>query len=575
MVNQELARIFSEIADLMEIKGEDAFRINSYRKAARLFKDTTEDIAALSAAGKLTDLPGVGKHTAQRVTQFLAEGKIDVHQALRASVPAGLPGLLAIPGLGPKRIALVWRELGVECLADLKGALEAGKVALLPGMGQKTADKIRQGIEFLERSSGRIPIGRALPLARQIVDELARFPGVRNIAVAGSLRRGKETIGDVDILCDASEGHKVIKAFTVIQQVAQLLVSGDTKGSVLVGLPQGGQMQVDLRVVSAESFGAALQYFTGSKEHNIRLRELAVKKGWKLNEYGLFDGDKQIAGRTEEEIYRQLDMPLIPPELREDRGEIEAADRLPQLVELSDIRGDLHLHTPASDGKNTIEELAAAAKKQGYRYIAISDHSKSETIAKGLSIKAMKEHIRAVRAAAQKTPGIEVLLSTEVDVLSDGTLDYPDEILAECDIVTASIHTGMSQDRAKTTARTIAAMRSPYVNIIGHPTGRLIGEREAMDLDMGAVIEAAVQTGTALEVNAAWQRLDLCDRHIRQAIEVGARLVISTDGHSVSQMVEYMPYGVITARRGWATKKNILNTCPLRDIKKFVAAKRR
>jgi len=575
MVNQELARLFNEIADLMEIKGEDVFRINTYRKVSRIFKECTADIAALSAAGRLTELPGVGKGTAERVAQYLTEGKIDVHQKLIASVPPGLPTLLSIPGLGPKRIARMWRELGVESLDDLKNALATGKVASLPGMGDKTAEKIRQGIEFLERASGRIPIGLALPLAKHIADALNRLPGVRKVALAGSLRRGRETIGDADILCDAADGRKVIKAFVAMPCVKEVLAAGQTKGSVRVELPDGGRMQVDLRVVSRKSFGAAMQYFTGSKEHNIRLRELAVKKGLKLNEYGLFDGARQVAGRDEEGIYRHLGLPLIPPDLREDRGEIEVADRLPKLIEITDLRGDLHLHTPASDGRDSIEDLAAAAKKLGYQYIAAADHSKSEVIAHGLSIEAMRAHIEALRETARRIKGVEVLVSTEVDILADGTLDYPDEILADCDIVTASIHTGLSQERSKTTARTIAAMRSPHVHILGHPTGRLLGQREAMDLDMDAVIRAAVETGTALEVNAAWQRLDLCDRHIRQAVEAGATLVISTDAHSVEQMIEYMPYGITTARRGWAAKEHVLNTRPLAEIRKFVASKRR
>ncbi len=573
MLNIDLSRLFDEIADLMEIKGEDPFRINTYRKVARVFKDTTEDIAALSAAGKLTQLAGVGKGTADRVAQYLKEGKIDAHQELLSSVPAGLPALLAIPGLGPKRIALMWRELGVTSMDDLKGAIASGRLESLAGMGAKSVEKIRQGIEFLERSSGRIPVGLALPLAQEIRDAIAKMPGVRRVEFAGSLRRGQETIGDADILCDSSDGAKVVQAFTSLPQVRQVLSAGQTKGSVLMDLPNGGQIQVDLRVVEQGSYGSALQYFTGSKAHNVRLREVAIKKGLKLNEYGLFKDERQLAGENEEGIYSGLGLPLIPPELREDRGEIEAGKTLPKLVELSDIRGDLHMHTTASDGHNTIEEMAEAAKRLGYEYIAISDHSKSQTIANGLSIEAMRRQIDRVRKAAKRIKGIRILLSAEVDILGDGSLDYPDDILAECDLVIASIHSGLTQERSKVTARTLAAIRSPYVHIIGHPTGRLIGLRDAMDLDIDEVIRAASETGTALEINASWQRLDLCDIHARRAVEAGVRLVINTDAHDALQMKTYMPFGVAAARRGWASADAIPNTYSLIDLEHYLQSK--
>ncbi len=574
MVNKELSRIFNEIADLMEIKGEDAFRINTYRRVARVFKDTGDDIADMSATGKLTDLPGVGKGTASRVRQFIKEGRIDVREGLLAEIPQGLPALLSVPGLGPKKIALMWRGAGVESLDDLRRAIDKGTLVGLPGMGAKSVEKIRQGIDFLERSTGRTPIGLALPVAQRIADVIAKRADVKKVAPTGSIRRGSETVGDVDLLCDSQAGEEVVKAFTSLPEVRQVLASGPTKGSVLVALPNEGQLQVDLRVVPSASFGSALQYFTGSKDHNVRLRERAIKRKLKLNEYGLFDGDKQVAGRTEAQVYKKLGLPLIPPELREDRGEIDAADHLPRLIELSDLRGDLHLHTPASDGHDSIEALAEAGKKLGYQYIAISDHSRSQTIANGLSSDRMARHIQDIRAVARRVRGIEILVSAEVDILGDGSLDYPDELLAECDLVTASIHSGLGQSRARVTHRTIAAMHSPHVNVIGHPTGRLIGRREAMDLDMSAVIREAVETYTALEVNASWQRLDLCDVHLRQAIEAGARVVITTDAHSAAQMVEMMPYGVGTARRGWATPASILNAQPLHELREFIAASR-
>lgn len=573
MINKELARIFGEIADLMEIRGEEGFRVNSYRRAARTFKDVAEDVATLSAEGRLTQLPGIGKGTAARVAQYLKEGKIDVHQELLKDTPPGLIDLLRIPGLGPKKVALMWHRVGVESIDDLLAAIDSGKLIDLPGMGAKSVENIRQGIEFLQRSSGRTSIGLALPVAQEMANALAKLKEVEQVELAGSIRRWRETVGDVDILCRSTEGKKVIDAFVALPQVEKVLAAGETKGSVLASLPERGQLQVDLRVVPDASFGAALQYFTGSKEHNVRLRERAGRLGLKLNEYGLFKGERSIAGRTEESVYGKLGLPWIPPEVREDRGELEAGDSLPGLVQLSDIRGDLHLHTPASDGRDSIEALAAAAKTLGYRYIAITEHSKSQTVANGLSPERMAKHIEAIRESARRIKGIRVLVSTEVDILGDGSLDYPDELLAECDIVTASIHSGMGQRRDIVTKRTITAMHSRYVHIIGHPTGRLIGQREAMDLDVEAVINAAVETGTALEINGSWQRLDLCDLHVRQAIDAGAMLVISTDGHSVEGMVSSMPYGVATARRGWADRDHILNTQSLTRLMRFVASK--
>lgn len=573
MANQELADIFSEIADLLEIRGEDRFRVNAYRKAARTVESLAEDVADLLASGELASVPGIGKGTVEKVAQYVRDGRVQLHDELLASVPPGLPALLQIPGLGPKKVQVVWQRLRVESLDDLKRVIESGDLAELPGFGAKSVENLRAGIEFLERSAGRTPLGVAWPIARELAEGLKTAAAVRHVEVAGSVRRAKETIGDVDLLCTGEDGERIIRAFTSLPAARAVRASGDTKGAIVVETAEGGDLQVDLRVVPPESFGAALQYFTGSKEHNIRLREIASRKGWKLNEYGLFDGERQIAGRDEAEIYRKLGLPFIEPELREDFGEIEAGSALPALVSLDDIRGDLHMHSTYSDGRDSIEEMAAAAKARGYEYIAICDHSKSEPIANGMPVERLRAQIEEIRALNRRLKGFTVLAGCECDILTGGRLDYPDELLAQCDLVVASVHMGLGQDRATVTARTIKAMENPYVTIIGHPTGRLLGRRDTMDLDIDAVVRAAASTGTALEVNASWQRLDLKDVHIRQAIAAGAMLSIDTDAHDTEQL-DMMIYGVKTARRGWATKESVLNARMLAGLKKFVANKR-
>jgi len=571
MINQELARIFEEIADLLEIEGADVFRVNAYRKAARVIDELSEDVAGLAARNELTKIPGIGKGTAEKIQQYLAEGKITVHQELRSKLPEGLLALLTIPGLGPKKVAALYHQLKVATIKQLQAAIAAGKVEKLPGFGAKSVENILEGITFLAGSTGRTPLGIAWEIAENLVRDVAAFPGVRRVEAAGSLRRGRETVGDLDLLCEAKDSPAVVKAFTRLPHAKKVLAAGDTKGAITVFNPEGGEIQVDLRVVPAESFGAALQYFTGSKEHNVRLREIASKKGWKLNEYGLFAGDRALAGKDEAGIYKKLGLPFIPPEMREDRGEI-AARKLPQLVTLADIRGDLHVHTTASDGRNTIEEMAAAAKARGYSYLAITEHSKSSVIANGLSADKLRRHADKIRAVGGKLKGITLLAGVEVDVLADGTLDYPDSVLADLDWVVASIHSAQGQERKKVTARTIAAMENPHVHAIGHPSGRLLGKRDAMDLDWEAVFAAAARTGTALEVNASWQRLDLKDVHVRQALEAGCYLVISTDAHATDQL-DQIHFGVITARRGWAPPDRILNTWTIAQLRKWTTAK--
>lgn len=575
MNQSEIAKAFARIADLLEIAGGDRFRINSYRRVSRTIKDSTEDLAALAEAKKLTSLPGVGKGTAERIQQFLDTGTSDVLRELEAKLPPGLPGLLEIPGMGPKKVALVHDALDVKSMDELKVVIETGALAELPGLGAASVKKIAEGIAFLESSGGRTPLGIAWPMAQTLADQVRKLSGVRRVEIAGSLRRGKETIGDIDILCEADNGEEIIKQFVSLDGVKRVLAAGATKGSVTVERDKGKELQVDLRVVPTESFGAALQYFTGSKEHNVGLREIAVRKKLRLNEYGLFDGDSTIAGEREEDIYQALGVPLVPPELREDRGEFGSEACFEDLVTLADIRSDLHMHTVASDGKNTIEEMAEAAKALGYEYMAICDHSKSSTIANGLSIERMQSHIEAIRAANDRVEGITILVGCECDILSNGEMDYPAEILAQCDWVVGSIHSAMGSGGKKLSAteRTMAAMENPFVCVIGHPTGRLIHRRKPMELDMAAVVDAAKRTGTMLEINAAWQRLDLKDLHVRQAIAGGVMLSINTDSHRTEGFGQ-MRYGIVTARRGGAKRQHIANCLPLTALKKLVSSKR-
>ncbi len=573
MINTELAKAFDRIADLLEISGGDRFRINSYRRVSRTLSDLGDDVATIAERGKLTELPGVGKGTAERIQQYLASGTIDVLQELEGKLPDGLPDLLAIPGMGPKKVAAVHKQLGVGNLDDLKRVIDSGELAALPGFGAASVKKIADGIAFLETSGGRIAMGIARSVAVAVADRVKAIRGVKRVEIAGSLRRGAETIGDVDILCQASNGPAVVKAFIDAVQPKRVLAAGDTKGSLTVELPDRRELQIDLRVVPAESFGAALQYFTGSKDHNVRLREMAVKRKWRLNEYGLLDGDTRLAGANEEDIYRHLGLPCFPPELREDRGEFDEPEVMADLIGLDRIRGDLHVHTTASDGTASIEEMARAAKDHGYEYLAITDHSKSSTIANGLPLKRMEQHIEDIRAANAKIKGITLLVGCEVDILANGSLDYPDAILRECEIVVASIHSGLSGSRNVTTRRTVAAMESPYVTMIGHPSGRLLEQRPPMDLDMAEVIQAAARTWTALEVNASWQRLDLKDVHVRQAIDAGVMLAINTDAHSTGALGT-MHFGVTTARRGRARVRNVLNTRTLKALRKWIEGKK-
>ena len=564
MKNRDIAAVFTQMADLMEILGEDPFRVNSYRKSARTLEELTESVEELAATDRLMEIPGVGKGTAEKIREYLADGRITAHQELLAKVPPGLPGLLAVPGLGPKTLAKLWKQAGVTTLEELKTALgDPARIQAVQGMGPKKARQLLDSLAFLESGTRRIRRDQAEALAARLMAALGNEPSAKGVQAAGSLRRGKETIGDIDLLCQAppSEAERIIAGFTAAQGVLRVLAKGDTKGSVLLE----GDIQADLRVVGAKSFGAALMYFTGSKEHNVRLRELAAKRGLKLNEYGLFRGDQMIAGADEEGVYKAMGLPFVPPELREDRGELAAAagGKLPALLELSDIRGDLHVHTTASDGMNTIEEMIAACRARGYAYLAICDHSKSQVQAHGLDEARLARHAAQIRRAAARYDDILVLAGVEVDIFKDGALDF----------VTASPHSALGQGAAEATARLIAAIESGCVHCIGHPSGRLINARPGMELDIEAIAAAAARHNVALEVNADPMRLDLRDTHVRAAIAAGAKIIVNTDAHRIESL-ELMRYGVSNARRGWASCADVINTYPREKLLKWLRDRR-
>jgi len=578
MKNAAISELFYEMADIMEILGEDPFRINSYRKVARVIGDMPMDVEILLATGKLAETPGIGKSSLAKIEEFVKTGTITAHQQLLTKIPPTLLELLNVPGIGPKGVKAVYEQLKVATIADLKKAILTGALAQIPGFGDKKAAVIAKGIEFLEKSTGRIRLDQALEAADIVSEFLQNQSGIRKIQPAGSLRRCAETIGDVDILVATSKGKKkpeqIVRAFTAAPFVQEVLAAGPTKGSAIIQV-EDSPVHVDVRVVPAESFGAAAQYFTGSKQHNVRLREIAVKAKLKLNEYGLFKEDKMLAGATEEEIYRKLGLDYIDPLLREDRGEIEAAKAhsLPDLITLEDIKGDLHIHTNASDGSCDISQLAEAAKNAGYKYVCVTDHSKSSAIANGLSAKQLAGQIEQIRKLNEKLKGITILAGSEVDILANGSLDFDNKLLSELDFVIASIHSGLGSPREKVTGRTLKAMDNPYVNCIAHPTGRLIGQREPMDIDIAAIIRHAAQTHTALEVNANPYRLDLKDTHCKMAIEAGVKLAIGTDAHNIDSLA-LMGFGVATAARGWVTKADVINTLPPAKIISWVKTKR-
>lgn len=566
MKNREIAEIFDHMADILEFKGDNLFRINSYRKAARVINDLTEDIEILSKEDKLKDIPGIGSGMSEKINQYLAEGRIDKYEEIKKEVPDGLIKMLQIPGMGPKTAALVYKELKIKNMQELEKAINEGKVRDLHGMGEKKEENILRGIRLLKEAGERILLGVALPIAEAMINNLKK-KGISLVSCAGSLRRMKETIGDIDILVGAKTGKEIIKDFVSQPNVKEILASGDTKGSVIV---EGG-LQVDIRVVDPESFGSALQYFTGSKAHNIHLREIAKAKGLKLNEYGIFKGERKTGGADEEEIYKALGLDWIPAVLREDRGEIESAlsGRLPKLVSEKDIQGDLHVHSEWSDGTSGIQDLAKEAKRRGYSYIAITDHSQSTKIAGGLTTKELEKQIEEIKKINKKMKDFRILCGSEVDIKNDGSMDFPDELLKKLDIVIGSIHTGFKQDRKIITKRIVTAMKNQNVDIIAHPTGRLIGAREPYDVDLEEVLKTASETNTALEINAYYDRLDLDDIWARKAKEMGVMIAIGTDTHHIDQLW-MMRLGVGVAGRAWLEKKDVLNTMSYEKISQYL-----
>lgn len=559
--NREMAQIFENVADLLEIKGESVFRVLAYREAAQTIRDLPRDLNAIYAEGKLTELPNIGDTLADKIEEMLTTGELQFQNRLAAEIPLSLVEILHVNGMGPKKTKRFWEELGITTLVELEAAAREGKLRGMSGMGAKSEQKIIDGIEALKRRTDRISIGIALPLAQSILHDLLQLPQAQHGDLAGSLRRYKPTIGDVDILIVSDDAPSIMDAFVKRPDVARILGHGPSKSSV--ELLQG--LQVDVRVLPAARYGTALSYFTGSKEHNVALREIALKKGLSLNEHAfssLETGEETTLCATEAEVYEQLGLAWVPPELRENRGEIEVAlaGNLPQLIEVSDIRGDLHMHTTWSDGTLSIREMAEAARQRGLSHIVITDHSRSLGVTNGLSIERLMEQQKAIREVdAEMGPDFTVLHGTEMEIKSDGTLDYPDEVLAQLDLVIASLHTSLRQPRDEITQRLLNAVRNPHVDIIGHPRGQLIPEREPADLDMDAIFAAARENDTVLEINANPRRLDLDDIHARRAQELGIKLAINTDAHSAPEL-ELAYYGVATARRGWIRPETVINT---------------
>jgi DNA polymerase (family 10) len=571
--NGSIAQVLGEIADLLEIKGENAFKVRAYRSAVDTVKGSGEAIARMTEP-QLRDLPGIGKDLAARIRELADTGASAYHQALLQEFPPTMLELLRLQGVGPKTVARLHATLGVTSLDDLAAAARAGRVRGMPGMGAKKEALILKAIEERQRDQGRHLLSAAAAACDDVLAHLRATAPDAELIPVGSLRRGAETCGDLDILCVGGDGEAVMAAFVAHPGVDRVLGHGDTKSSIRL---RSG-LQVDLRRVEPESRGAAMQYFTGSKAHNIDLRDRALQRGLKLNEYGLFrvDDETRIAGDTEESIYTALGLRWVEPELREQRGEIDASeqDALPALVTRAHLRGDLHMHTTASDGRDTIEAMAEAAQRLGYEYIAITDHSKALAMANGLDEQRALDHAARVRALNGRFEGLTLLAGIECDILADGSLDLADDCLAALDLVVASVHSHFSQDEAQMTDRVLKALECPWVDVLGHPTGRRLLKREGLRLRVDEVVDAAVSRGVALEVNSQVERLDLNDGHVRMALDKGARLVISSDGHS-TKALGMVEWGVRTARRGWATPDHILNTRTLAGLRPLLRRHRK
>jgi DNA polymerase (family 10) len=569
--NQELARRFDRIADALELKGETGFRVLAYRRAARAMSELAADIETVDMEGRLQEIPGIGSAIAKKIHEYLSTGRIQKYDDAVSGLPAGLFELLNIQGVGPRTAKQLYEELGVTSPAELKQAIESGRLAQLPGMGERRGASILRSILTGQLTSERMLLDEALDVAQAATDHLKRCRYVRRLACGGSLRRGKETIGDVDILVTGSHADEIVRHFTTHPKVRQVIAAGDTKASVLLQ-SRGKERRVDVRVLSEPEFGAALQYFTGSKEHNVALRALAQKQGLKLSEYGLFLGEVRLAGSTEPEVYAALGLPYIEPELRENRGELEAASRdsLPRLISRKEIKSDLHIHTSASDGSADFEEMIDAGRKLGYTHVALTDHSLSAAYAGGLSEDRLLRHCDRVDRFNSQTRGFKVLKASEVDIKSDGAMDFPDKLLERLDLVVASIHQGFRKD---VTRRICRALSHPLVHMLAHPTGRIIGRREGYEVDLEQVIGCAAEHHKILEINAFYGRLDLNDIWARRAMEAGVRLAVNTDAHAPGDL-DWMRYGVITARRAWLAREHVVNCLSYSKLMKLLAATR-
>ncbi len=574
MLNKEIAHIFNNIADMLEMREDNPFRIRAYRKAAYVMEDLAEDADKLVQTHNLEEIPGIGKDLASKIEEYVKTGKMISYEELKKEIPQGVLDVLSIQGVGPKTAKLLYDQFKIDSVEKLEEYAKSGRIKGVKGIKDKTVENILKGIELKKSIKGRFPLGTALPITESIIKELNALTGVDEVEVAGSIRRRRETIGDIDILAIASDSEPLMNKFVNLKEVERILSHGTTRSSVIL---KDTHIQVDLRVLDKKNFGASLLYFTGSKDHNIKLREIAIKKGLKLNEYGLLNmkNNQNEAGATEQEIYKVLDMQFIPPEIREDQGEIELAVeyKLPDLIMLADIRGDVHTHTVHSDGDSTVKRMAEHASKLGYEYIAITDHSQSLGVAGGLDAERLKEEMMEIDLLNKKQNRTRILKGMEVDILSNGSLDMDTELLGQLDIVIGSIHSGFKQTAEQITNRLTGAMKTGLVDVIGHPSGRLIGERDSYDVNWDKVFEAAAQYNVAMEINSYPLRLDLIDIMIRKASGYGVKFMITTDSHDPNQM-RYMSYGVSVARRGWLKKDDVINTKPYEDFVKWLGGDR-
>ncbi len=571
MKNKEVAEILRKIAQLLEIKGDNPYRIRAYERAAQTIEALTKDVEELAKEEKLEKLPGIGADLASKIREILRSGTLSLYEDLKKEIPPILLTFLEIPGLGPKKVKAIYEKYGITSLEELEKACLQHKIAKLPGFGLKTEENILKGLRLFREKTGRRPLGEVWPIANEVVNLIKMKAPLEKISVAGSIRRKRETVKDIDILITSHKPSEVMKVVTELPLVEEVIAFGETKTSVRL---KGG-LQMDVRVVEPESWGAALAYFTGSKAHNIRIRELALEKGLKINEYGVFRGEEKIAGATEEEVYTILGLPFIPPELREDRGEVEAAlqGRLPKLVEEVDIKGDAHVHSKYSDGTGSLEEIMAKAESLGLSWVAVCDHSQGLKVAGGLSVEDLFKKKKRIEELNARSPKVKLIFGAEVDILSDGSLDYPDEILKEIDFVIAAIHTGFQQEERQITHRIISALKHPLVHAIAHPTGRVIGEREPYSVNLEEIFKCAKEYGKALEINAYYKRLDLNDLYVKACVELEIPLLIGTDAHFLDQM-EYLKFGVAVARRGWCEKRHLLNSLDYANFIKWLKSLR-